>query len=100
MIIPNTVPRRPRRVATEAIVERNTRFFSSIGNSSAVASSTSFWILNTFSKGTLIREEEDLEDDLEDDVEDEEIENLDRVLPPEETTDEAFVEENDELDEN
>ena len=56
--------------------------------------------LRPYTKGTLIREEEDLEDDLEDDVEDEEIENLDRVLPPEETTDEAFVEENDELDEN
>ena len=40
-----------------------------------------------------------LEDDLEDDIEDEEIENLDRVLPPEETTDEAFVEETDELEE-
>jgi len=56
--------------------------------------------LRPYTKGTLIREEADLEDDLEDDVEDEEIENLDRVLPPEETTDEAFVEENDELDEN
>ena len=56
--------------------------------------------LRPYTKGTLIREEEDLEDDLEDDVEDEEIENLDRVLPPEETTDEAFVEETDELDDN
>jgi tetratricopeptide (TPR) repeat protein len=56
--------------------------------------------LRPYTKGTLLREDEDLEDDLEDDVEDEEIENLDRVLPPEETTDEAFVEENDELDEN
>ncbi len=28
VIIPNTVPNRPRRVATDAIVERNTRFFS------------------------------------------------------------------------
>src|SRR3954447_2957652 len=55
--------------------------------------------LRPYTKGTLIREEEDLEDDLEDDVEDEEIENLDRVLPPEETTDEAFVEETDDLDE-
>ena len=55
--------------------------------------------LRPYTKGTLIREEEDLEDDLEDDVEDEEIENLDRVLPPEETTDEAFVEETDELEE-
>jgi Tetratricopeptide repeat len=55
--------------------------------------------LRPYTKGTLVREDEELEDDLEDDVEDEEIENLDRVLPPEETTDEAFVEEADELDE-
>ncbi len=55
--------------------------------------------LRPYTKGTLVREDEELEDDLEDDVEDEEIENLDRVLPPEETTDEAFVEETDELEE-
>jgi tetratricopeptide (TPR) repeat protein len=55
--------------------------------------------LRPYTKGTLVREDEELEDDLEDDVEDEEIENLDRVLPPEETTDEAFVEESDELEE-
>jgi tetratricopeptide (TPR) repeat protein len=55
--------------------------------------------LRPYTKGTLLREDEDLEDDLEDDIEDEEIENLDRVLPPEETTDEAFVEETDELEE-
>jgi hypothetical protein len=55
--------------------------------------------LRPYTKGTLVREDEDLEDDLEDDIEDEEIENLDRVLPPEETTDEAFVEETDDLDE-
>lgn len=55
--------------------------------------------LRPYTKGTLVREDEELEDDLEDDIEDEEIENLDRVLPPEETTDEAFVEETDELDE-
>lgn len=55
--------------------------------------------LRPYTKGTLIREEMDLEDDLEDDEEDEEIEDLDRVLPPEDTTDEAFVEENDDLDE-
>ncbi len=54
--------------------------------------------LRPYTKGTLVREDEELEEDLEDDVEDEEIENLDRVLPPEETTDEAFVEENDELE--
>jgi hypothetical protein len=56
--------------------------------------------LRPYTKGTLVREDEDLEDDLEDDIEDEEIENLDRVLPPEETTDEAFVEETDELEES
>ena len=55
--------------------------------------------LRPYTKGTLVREEEELEDDLEDDIEDEEIENLDRVLPPEETTDEAFEEEADDLDE-
>ncbi len=56
--------------------------------------------LRPYTKGTLVREEEELEDDLEDDIEDEEIENLDRVLPPEETTDEAFEEEADDLDES
>jgi tetratricopeptide (TPR) repeat protein len=56
--------------------------------------------LRPYTKGTLIREDEELEDELEDDVEDEEIEDLDRVLPPEDTTDEAFVEEPDELEES
>ncbi len=55
--------------------------------------------LRPYTKGTLIREEMDLEDELEDDDEDEEIEDLDRVLPPESTTDEAFEEELDEADE-
>src|SRR3954452_23779030 len=55
--------------------------------------------LRPYTKGTLVREEMDLEEDLEDDEEDEEIENFERVLPPEETTDEAFVEETDELEE-
>ena len=55
--------------------------------------------LRPYTKGTLLREDEELEEDLEDDVEDEEITDLDRVLPPEDTTDEAFVEETDELDE-
>ncbi len=55
--------------------------------------------LRPYTKGTLVREDEELEDDLEDDIEDEEIENLERALPPEETTDEAFVEETDELEE-
>ncbi len=56
--------------------------------------------LRPYTKGTLVREDEELEEDLEDDVEDEEIEDLDRVLPPEDTTDEAFVEETDDLDES
>jgi len=55
--------------------------------------------LRPYTKGTLLREDEDLEEELEDDVEDEGIEDLDRVLPPEETTDEAFVEESEDLDE-
>jgi hypothetical protein len=56
--------------------------------------------LRPYTKGTLVREDEELEEELEDDVEDEEIENLDRVLPPEETTDEAFEEETDDIDES
>jgi Tetratricopeptide repeat len=56
--------------------------------------------LRPYTKGTLLREDEELEDDLEEDVEDEEISDLDRVLPPEDTTDEAFVEETDELEES
>ena len=55
--------------------------------------------LRPYTKGTLVREELDLEEDLEDDIEDEEIEDLDRVLPADVTTDEAFEEEPDELDE-
>ncbi len=55
--------------------------------------------LRPYTKGTLVREEMELEEDLEDDEEDEEIENLERVLPPEETSDEAFVEEADDLEE-
>ncbi len=55
--------------------------------------------LRPYTKGTLLREDEDLEDDLEDDIEDEEIEDLDRVLPAEVTPDEAFEEEPDELEE-
>jgi len=55
--------------------------------------------LRPYTKGTLVREELDLEEDLEDDVEDEEIEDLDRVLPADVTTDEAFEEEPDDLDE-
>ena len=55
--------------------------------------------LRPYTRGTLVREDEELEDDLEDDIEDEEITDLDRVLPPEDTTDEAFVEESDDIDE-
>ena len=55
--------------------------------------------LRPYTKGTLIREEMELEEDLEDDDEEEEIEDLDRVLPADVTTDEAFEEEPDELDE-
>jgi hypothetical protein len=55
--------------------------------------------LRPYTRGTLVREDEELEDDLEDDIEDEEISDLDRVLPPEDTTDEAFVEETDDIDE-
>ncbi|HLE79556.1 MAG TPA: hypothetical protein VI687_04115, partial [Candidatus Limnocylindrales bacterium] len=42
--------------------------------------------LRPYTKGTLVREDEGITD-------------LDRALPPDDTTDEAFVEENDELDE-
>lgn len=49
--------------------------------------------LRPYTKGTLVREEMDLEEDLEEDEEDEEIEDIGRVLPAEVTEDEAFVEE-------
>src|SRR5829696_797766 len=55
--------------------------------------------LRPYTKGTLVREEMELEEDLEDDEEDEGIEDLDRVMPPESTTDEAFEAEDDDLDE-
>jgi len=55
--------------------------------------------LRPYTKGTLVREEMDLEEELEEDDEDDEIEDLDRVLPADVTTDEAFEEEPDELDE-
>ena len=55
--------------------------------------------LRPYTKGTLLREDEELEEDLEDDVEDEEITDLESVLPPEDTTDEAFEEEVDENEE-
>ena len=53
--------------------------------------------LRPYTKGTLLREDEELEEDLEDDEEDDEIEDLERVLPAEVTGDEAFEEEPDEL---
>ena len=56
--------------------------------------------LRPYTKGTLVREELDLEEDLEEDELDDEIEDLDRVLPADVTTDEAFEEEPDELDES
>jgi tetratricopeptide (TPR) repeat protein len=55
--------------------------------------------LRPYTKGTLVREEMELEEDLEDDEEDEEIEDLDHVLPADVTTDEAFEEEQDDIDE-
>jgi tetratricopeptide (TPR) repeat protein len=56
--------------------------------------------LRPYTKGTLLREEEELEEDLEEDLEDEGIDDIDRVIPPEDTTEEAFVEESDELEES
>jgi tetratricopeptide (TPR) repeat protein len=49
--------------------------------------------MRPYTKGTLIREEMELEDDLELDDEDDEIEDIGRVLPADVTEDEAFVEE-------
>jgi tetratricopeptide (TPR) repeat protein len=49
--------------------------------------------MRPYTKGTLIREEMDLEDELELDEEDDEIEDIGRVLPADVTMDEAFVEE-------
>ena len=55
--------------------------------------------LRPYTKGTLVREEMDLEEELELDEEDEEIEDIERVLPVDVTDDEAFVEEPEEPDE-
>jgi tetratricopeptide (TPR) repeat protein len=55
--------------------------------------------LRPYTKGTLLREDEELEEDLEDDVEDEEITDLESVIPPEDTTEEAFVEDVEESEE-
>ena len=49
--------------------------------------------LRPYTKGTLIREEMDLEEDLELDEEDDEIEDIGRVLTSDVTEDEAFVDE-------
>jgi tetratricopeptide (TPR) repeat protein len=49
--------------------------------------------MRPYTKGTLIREEMDLEEELELDEEDEEIEDIGRVVPDDLTTDEAFEEE-------
>jgi tetratricopeptide (TPR) repeat protein len=49
--------------------------------------------LRPYTKGTLIREEMDLEDELELDEDDDEIEDIGRVVPDDLTTDEAFVDE-------
>lgn len=55
--------------------------------------------LRPYTRGTLIREEMELEEELEEDEEDDTIEDLDRVLPAEVTSDEAFEEEADDLEE-
>ena len=49
--------------------------------------------MRPYTKGTLVREEMDLEEELELDEEDEEIEDIGRVVPDDLTTDEAFVSE-------
>ena len=49
--------------------------------------------LRPYTKGTLVREEMELEDELEEDEEDDEIESIGRVIPADVTEDEAFVEE-------
>jgi tetratricopeptide (TPR) repeat protein len=56
--------------------------------------------LRPYTKGTLVREEMDLEEELELDEEDEGIEDIGRVLPADVTDEEAFVEESEELEES
>ena len=56
--------------------------------------------LRPYTKGTLIREEMELEDELELDEEDEGIEDIGRVLPAEETVEEAFLGEEDLADDS
>jgi tetratricopeptide (TPR) repeat protein len=55
--------------------------------------------LRPYTKGTLVREEVDLEEELEYDEEDETLDDIDRVVPSQVTDEEAFVEEPDVLDE-
>ena len=55
--------------------------------------------LRPYTKGTLLREEIDLEEEAEYDEEDESVEDIDHVVPAQVTDDEAFVEEPDALDE-
>ena len=55
--------------------------------------------MRPYTKGSLLRDEEDLEEELEADVEDEEIEDVESVLPPDDAADEpigADVEEEEE----
>ncbi|MEA2678115.1 MAG: hypothetical protein QOJ81_2256 [Chloroflexota bacterium] len=49
--------------------------------------------LRPYTKGTLVREEMELEEELEEDDEDDEIEDIGRVIPADVTADEAFVDE-------
>ncbi|MEP7378868.1 MAG: tetratricopeptide repeat protein [Chloroflexota bacterium] len=49
--------------------------------------------LRPYTKGTLVREEMELEDELEEDEDDDEIQDIGRVIPADVTEDEAFVEE-------
>ena len=55
--------------------------------------------LRPYTKGTLVREEMDLEDELELEEDDDEIEDIGRVLPAEVTDEEAFEEEPEEPEE-
>jgi hypothetical protein len=55
--------------------------------------------LRPYTKGTLVREEEELEEELELDEEDDEIEDIGRVLPTEVTEEEAFEEEPEDVEE-
>jgi tetratricopeptide (TPR) repeat protein len=49
--------------------------------------------LRPYTKGTLVREEMELEEELEEDEDDDEIEDIGRVIPADVTEDEAFVDE-------